>query len=755
MIPFLTNYWALKINYSVVLLCAVLTSPLCAANGLVTNIQNSADTFPDWVATPGAKTLCQGYYQPALAGRISKEYFSQLPVSLYADETELHLDGTSHLKGNVVLEQGNRYLHADTVSLTRDANTQDWQQIRAFGNIHYFSPGLNIWAHSAKYCHPERYFELEGTFYRWYEKHARGQAQHLSINHQGIIKLRETTYTTCAPHQTTWELKAKDIELDTHKGYATAKHIWLTMKEIPVFYFPYFTYPIDHQRHSGFLFPSYGSSSNFGSEILVPYYWNMAPNYDMTLAARWLSERGTEAQSKFRYLFAHSAGIFQIHFLPDDRKYQEFREENLQNSPGNLSPLDPRIVALHAGDNRTAVNYRHSTQFGKQWQANIIFDYVSDDNYFVDLGNDIQTNSTIHLPQQANLSYYGDHWSHYFNIEEYQVLQPLSKPINDEIYKRQPQWVFEAYYPNLFLNMTMGVNGETVNFTHAPDFFTHASSTTGQRYHLRPQLALPMHNTWYYLKPRIQLDWLVYSLRLGENETSTNPPAHVSRTIPLYDLDSGLIFEREFMCRKNLMIQTLEPRLYYLYVPYRDQSSYPNFDSGIMNFSYSQLFRDNRFSGRDRVGDTNQMSASLTSRLLHKTSGQEWLRASIGQIFYFAPRRVSVCEEFGVQTACFIEDDPNATAHRSNLVTEINLHANPIWSGGVYWEWDGTRHQTDQAAANIQYHPAPEKIIIGNATTLLKPMSTPVPPAAFIKLKSLCYGPCICTGKYSPAGIMT
>ncbi|MFI4937818.1 MAG: LPS-assembly protein LptD [Candidatus Berkiellales bacterium] len=669
-----------------------------------------AEDFSDWISESAAVSLCGGHYEPLVTGPVQEDDFFRLPIELSANESAMTFEGKSILEGFVALKQGNRYLNADKVIVERSPSTHDFERLFAMGHIHFYAPGLNIYGESAEYDHLHRYLQIEGTSYRLYDRHARGKAKHIDINKDIKINLEGASYTTCSPHRTTWLLHAQKITLSPKKGRAVAKNIWLELYNVPIFYFPYFNYPIDNKRHSGILFPSYGTSSNSGNEVTIPYYWNIAPNYDLSLAGRWLSERGTEGQSTFRYLFNHSEGTVQWYFLPNDRKYAAFAKNTLSSPPLPLN--DPRMQGLNGSDNRYAFNYRHTTRWGNRWQMNILFDRVSDDNYFVDLGNDINTASTIHLPQQANLSYFGDNWSHFFNIEEYQVLEPLSKPINEEIYKRQPQWVFQTLYPNQILNLTFGLNGETVNFNRLPNLLTDEPVTVGQRLHLRPSMSLPIQESWYYITPRLQEDWLYYSLHLGKDATSQSMPSHPNRIIPLYDIDSGLFFERDLHYKHHEFIQTIEPRVYYLYVPFRDQHQYPDFDSGIMNFSYAQLFRDNRFSGRDRIADANQITLSMTSRLLPHHGGQEWLRASIGQIFYFQRRHVSLCEQLDeANTNCFEFEDPTANSHHSTLITQAELHASPIWTGGFFLEWDSFHQQTKQASFNLQYHPSFKKII--------------------------------------------
>lgn len=666
------------------------------------------DDLADWVSVPLSQNICGGYYASFESKLTESEQNEQLPIEASANQTQLTFIGQSALIGEVKLRQGERALQADQVIIQRAPH--HIESLSAQGHIHYMAPGIKLWGEQAYYLPAQGHFHFDNASYRWYPRHARGSAKQIDIDKFTNLHLKNANYTTCAPQQNTWSLQAQQITLLRKQGRAVAKHMYLNVHDTPIFYFPYFNYPIDNQRHSGFLFPSYGSTSNSGYELIIPFYWNIAPNYDMTLAARWLSERGMENQGKFRYLFTHSDGSMQWHFLPFDRRYQAFKEQNLLNPPGGLSHLDPRIVALQTDNHRHAINYRHHGKW-QRWQFNILFDYVSDDNYFIDLGNDIKTASTIQLPQRASLSYYGDHWSHFFNIEEYQVLQPLSKPINPEIYKRQPQWLFQATYPQQWLNTTLGLQGEIVNFNHHPDLITQQSLTTGQRLHLRPSISLPWQKPWFFFIPQLQLDWLHYTLDLDQEALTQALPRTPSRTIPLYNLDSGLIFERSFHYQQLTFTQTLEPRIYYLYVPFHAQHFYPNFDSGIINFSYNQLFRDNRFSGGDRISDANQISLSLTSRLIPAQGGQEVLRASIGQIFYFSNRRVSLCEELGEENICHLFEDANATSHRSDLIAQAGLNLNPRWSGNAFWEWNTLHQKTEQAAFNLQYHPAPQKAI--------------------------------------------
>lgn len=701
-----------KLSYKLIFASHLLLPTLSMANA---PLWQQAAEWTDWVSEPACESLCSGHYEPLLLpGNIPPEAMFDLPIALSANETQFALEGISRLSGDVTLQQGDKNVRADELTAWRSPTTGNWEEFVAQGHIHFWSPGLNVFAERATYYYPEREFLLEQATYHWYDRHARGYAKSIRIDANSNVYLTNADYTTCAPGQNTWRLNAKHIKLNPQSGRATVKHVWFNVADIPVFYFPYFNYPADNKRHSGLLFPAYGSTSNSGYEFSIPYYWNMAPNYDTTITGRWLSERGLEAQTKFRYLFPNNEGIFLWNILPDDRKYAAFKQEILDAVPYGMDVRDPQISALQTSSTRQYFNYQHNAYIGDHWVFNILFAYVTDDNYFVDLSNDIDTASIIYLPQQANASYYGNHWTHYFNVEEYQVLEPYTKPINEDIYKRQPQWVFQALYPDSLGHLTFGLIGEIVNFEHRPALITYTPVTTGERYHFRPSVSLPLQDSWYRFIPRAQVDWLHYSLSLGDDVSPQGIPTNPSRAIPMVDVDATLIFDRPLMFSTYRFQQTLEPRAYYLYVPYKAQYQYPDFDSGVILFSYSQLFRDNRFSGRDRVGDANQISLSLTSRILPEGDGNEYLNASIGQIIYFQSRRVSLCEQSGFQSNCWLYQDtsaPIATAKHSNLITQMQAYPNPYLSSGAFWEWDSEHGQTDQAGLTIQYHPTNQKII--------------------------------------------
>lgn len=635
----------------------------------------SSNTPDDWLSLPLSQSLCGGHYATCDTLR-SPSSLGQQPMIFSADKIVSHV-GYTALQGEVHVEQQDNHFFADHMVLKGDL--QKWQSLTASGEIDYLAPGLRLFGTHAQYDFLSRQFQACDVSYRWYARCARGEASNVWVEKDKTLLLKEATYTTCAPYQETWCVAAKQLILSPHTGRALASHLYFSVAGIPIFYLPYCNYPIDNKRHTGFLQPHIANTNQSGIEILIPFYWNIAPPYDMTLSLRALSQRGLEAQTHFRYLSPLGYGEWQWHFLPHDKKYRAFQEA--QSKPLSLPPEDPRVVALGGGDNRYAFHYQHDFE-NAHWQWRVLFDRVSDDNYFVDLGESLATLSTLRLPQQATLSYWGTQWSHVFNIEEYQLLQPLSRPLTPTLYKRQPQWTFQYEQPSTDHGWAFGLSGEIVRFSH-PD----SEKPRGVRKHLRPSFQWPLSSKGFFLLPRVQWDWTMYTL--------TTPQNTLSRSLPLFDCAMGLHLERPL----RGYTQTLEPELYYLFVPFRNQDNYPLFDTSCFHPTYAQLFRDNRFTSYDRIGDANQLTLALTSRLL-SPEGQERSVFHIGKAFSFILPRVTL-------------DLPCPRSRRTPLITEWTFSPSSQWSFGTFLAWNTFKKHVEETALQCHYAPDPHRHVYG------------------------------------------
>jgi LPS-assembly protein len=464
---------------------------------------------------------------------------------------------------------------------------------------------------------------------------------------------RDLLYTSCPPGSNAWSLRASQLKLDQEAGVGIARDARLRVRGVPVFYTPYLQFPIDDRRRSGFLIPSVGSSEDNGFELQTPYYWNIAPNLDATFTPRLMTERGIQLGSEFRWLTRPDAGEIRAEILPEDRAYD--------------------------GDNRTrwAFTGLESGQWLGRLRTSLDFSAVSDDQYLEDLGNNIDITSTRRLRQRGDITYFGQGWSLLTRLEGFQTIDQV--PATARPYGRLPQVLFRINPSQLLPEAPGRLTGRpTVGLEAEYNYFDHNHKVHGQRFTLTPVLSWPLQRSYGHLIPGARLYASSYTL----SDTVLDEPDDPSHLIPSLDLDGKLIFERETAWLGDAAVQTLEPRLYYLYTPYEDQSDTPVFDSSELDFSFANLFRNNRFTGRDRIGDANQMTAGISSRMLRAATGEELFRISIGQIYYFDERRVQI---FG----------PPQTDDTSPYTGELSAQLFENWLGRASFQWDPDADQDD------------------------------------------------------------
>lgn len=480
-------------------------------------------------------------------------------------------------------------------------------------------------------------------------------------------------------------LSAGKLQLDQEKGLGTAQHAVLKIAHVPVFYFPWFRFPINDQRMSGVLAPTFSHSDNQGDSFSLPIYWNQAQHYDMTITPYWYSKRGVQVNTENRYLLDRHHGQLDLSWLDDD----EYGEE------------------------RWYSRWQHQSDIGLGINTTILAQRVSDSDFLQDFDQLDTVNEVDYL--KSALSFTGElkDWNAQLLFEEYQVIDE-NKSISARPYERLPRFTLQrplSAYASSSLHMSW--ENEWVRFDKD-------DSITGDRLHIAPQIHFPIEQDAFFIKPSLQLDYRRYEL--DNNSDDVN---NISQSIPLFSVDSGLIFERLAGTSDN-WIQTLEPRLYLLYVPFEEQSDIPDFDTALLADSYDNLFRNNRFSGKDRIGDSKQLSLGLTTRLLHNNSGAELFRASIGQAFYAQDRRVSL-------------NNTVDERKKSNLIGVLNYKPLPEWDiqlNSVYDQQDADSRQTDiifrrhyqQQVFNLEYHlrrnAAGEDTLEQSTLSFVYPLST-------------------------------
>jgi LPS-assembly protein len=431
----------------------------------------------------------------------------------------------------------------------------------------------------------------------------------------------------------------------------------LQFKGVPILYAPYLSFPIGDARKSGILTPEIGSSGRSGNEIRLPWYWNIAPNYDATITPRLLTSRGVQIGGDFRYLSERNEGIIAADYLPDDDITNETRYQ---------------------------YSLRHSTRFGNGWRNQINMIEVSDSQYYEDLGGSLSASSITHLDRNVRFDYYTPNYSVFAQLQDYQTIDDAILP-DQEPYRRVPQLLAHGRW-NIPLGLRFGIDSEIVNFDRDV-------GVTGWRVNARPKLDLPIAGSGWFITPAYEFDHTRYDLKDTQPGVSAKP----SRSVPISSIDMGLIFERSATSTNR--IHTIEPRLLYVAIPFRDQDGLPVFDTITPDINLVQLYRKNRYLGIDRIGDTEQLSFGITSRILNVSTGRELMSATIGQARYYGDRMVTLPGD----TTTASETSDYIAQLRFLLFKNVNFDFGHQWATGI--------GDTTQSEARLQYRPDAKKIL--------------------------------------------
>ncbi len=566
------------------------------------------------------------------------------PAEFTADQAKRDENGIATLEGTVQMTRGSQKVDAE--KLEYDENNKN---VSASGNVRAEDQQLIINSQAAKLNLATDYAKSEDATYFYKPLHASGKAKKIERSSADSVRFEDTSYSTCEEDDRTWELSADEINLDKATGDGIGKDVLVKFKDVPIFYTPWIRFPIDDRRKSGFLAPTIGNSNDSGFELEAPWYWNIAPNKDAIFAPRLLTERGLQLKSNFRYLNEKSSGQLGLEYLDDS----DFR------------------------DDRYLANFEHISQFTPNLQLDLLYNKVSDENYFEDLGDGLGITSTQYLERHSDLRFTTDHWNFLARAQSFQVVDE-SVANEDKPFKRVPQIKLDSTYYNLPGGFDFNSESEWVQFEHD-------DRIDGDRLHLGIELERPFESNAFFIRPGARLTHTEYDLnrRDGLDEKP-------SRSLPSAHLDAGLIFEKSFKNSTN--IQTLEPRLYYLHTPFRNQDDIPLFDTAEYEFGFEQLFRDNRFSGSDRIEDADRLSVGLTTRILDLEDGSEKFRASLGRIFYFRDRKVTLPDEFP-------EDESS-----SEVAAELKIGLHDRWEAIASTLYDTHDDHTERNSIRFQYN---------------------------------------------------
>jgi LPS-assembly protein len=485
------------------------------------------------------------------------------------------------------------------------------------------------------------------------ENNSRGDASMLTFLGADKYDVKDARYTTCVADNNDWYLTSADVELDKSRLVGIAHDATVYFKSVPILYSPYLSFPLSNERKSGFLTPVYGSSNQRGFEIALPYYLNLAPNYDATLLARPMTRRGFQIGGQGRYLFSDASGEADAEFLPHDRI---------------------------TDSNRYALAWKHNQNFGGGFGGFVNVQKVSDDTYFADLSDRLALTSQTNLPRDYGLTYNKGPVSLLARMQSFQTLQDPNNPITPP-YFREPQ-VAMAIKPVEWQGLDFAAAGEFVRFRQA------ALVPNGNRSVLYPTVSWSQQGSAWFVTAQTGLHMTNYDL----DSTSTTPTSNFNRVLPITTVDGGLFFERDSEWFGRSFTQTLEPRAYYVQIPYRNQSTYPIFDTAVDDFNFSHLFSANRYLGSDRIGDANQMTLGLSSRFLDPVTGAEKMRFFIGQQYYFESQRVTL-------------NEPPRTSNTSDLLVSGEARLSDVWTAAGLLVYQPSPRQTEELDGAVRYQP--------------------------------------------------
>ena len=604
----------------------------------------------------------------------SSEIFQE-SVEIEGDSLETLLDRKMKAKGNAILKKGNKTIKAEVIEydqiseklITQGNTSIDLEKISLSGTkLNYRLSDqtgkmedvtFNIKSDKKEETIVQKGIQVTKRYYDF-----RGDAKAIFFEGENKTKLESSRLTTCEVDSNDWYIKSKNMEIDTKKDQVKASHASLDFKGVPIFYMPSTSFSLNKNRQSGFLSSTFGTTSKSGFEFRVPYYFNISPNMDATLTARYLGKRGPLADGEFRYLTENYSGINQLQYMNHDQ------------SSGQ--------------DNRYFLKLNHQHQFGRGWSGSYDLQKVSDNTYFSDLATMIQVTSVVNLPQRVNLNYSGDIWKLNLLTEKYQTLTNAS----NSPYQRLPQVNLSGKkdYDNFILDL----KSQWTLFERDDKFastFTDAQKITGSRFTMTPAITIPLTSEYGYIKPKVSANIRSYNLN---NSTDNNKDI----VTPIFSLDSGVYLDRNINFLNQNYTNTLEPRLFYVYIPYKDQSVLPNFDSGLADLNMQTLFYENQYNGQDRINDANQLTASLTSKFLDK-NGKERLSAIIAQRYYFEDRRI------------FGNDLTEAKKANSDIFMGASAKLPNSLNLDAMFQFDPTSNSLLRSTLGSRYNPEPGKML--------------------------------------------
>ena len=598
---------------------------------------------------------------------------------------------TISISGEVTVEEGARAIFNDGETLIDNAaGTFELE-----GDVEFREPGMLLRGSSAFIDNENDLSRVRAARYVLHETGIHGSAGTIVYDSEsGRITMDNGEFSRCEPIDPFWTIAADAMTLDPAQGRGTARNLRLRLGDTTIFRYPFdLSFPLGDQRVSGLLPPSMGSTRSGGFDFELPYYLNLAPHYDATVMPRLISDRGLMLGAEFRYLAERSMNTVNLSWLGDDRLF----DPALAAVPGSGSP---------PSENRWFAGFQHNGLLGENWRTMVDFTAVSDRDWFIDLaGGGLNVTTRNHLNRQARLSYASEVLRADLDVQRIQIIDPLIDALNiAKPYDRLPHFRLRGGF-DLGANLRFGVEGQAARFDRKLDErlisqrnIDNGALATGSRVNFSPRLDWALETPGSFLRAAASYEHLRYEL----DRQALGSPADPSLDMAGYSIDGGLIFERQR--EGDGGAQTLEPRLFYLYRQYRDQSMLPLFDSAEMNFGFPQLFRERRFSGGDRFADADRLGIAVTSRLLDN-AGRERARFSFGQVRYFRDRLVSLADPLRQWQPLY-----SPVSDTSALVGEAEYRFRRNWRVGADVQWNEHHRAVDEGSLQLRYQRDSERL---------------------------------------------
>ncbi|MGL5007508.1 MAG: LPS assembly protein LptD [Plesiomonas sp.] len=590
-----------------------------------------------------------------------------LPVTILSDDANVDYPNRAFYQGNVNIDQGNRQLTSHEAEVTQQL--KDGKPIKremtARGNVHYFDPTISLKGPRAWSDLDSKDTDVDQASYQFVDKQGRGTAKVLKLRENRYNIMKSAEFTTCLPEDDSWSIAASTMIQDRQEEVAKLWNARFQVAGIPIFYTPYLQIPLSNKRRSGFLVPSFKTSNKSGAQLDIPFYWNIAPNYDATITPRYLSKRGTELMTEFRYLGAPGAGTIAVDYLPHD--------------------------ALRHDEARYLTYWGHSGVIDQVWRFNMNYTRVSDPHYFSDLQSPYGSTTNGYVTQSGSIGYADPNWMVNLSATQFQVFNTQIA----SVYRTSPQLDVNYYNTSLLNNrLNTHVFGQVVRFEN-----NDSAMPTATRVHLEPSVSYPITGRW----GSIETSGKLYATHYQQNiptQYQNQMDSSVSRFIPQGKVDAKMVLERNAVLL-NGYTQTLEPQVQYLYRPYQDQSGIgaPNtlgYDSTALQLDYLGMFRDRRYSGLDRISSANQVTTGLTTRIFDQDLNERF-NFAIGQIFYLSAPRIT--------------DKTQHAARTSAWATESNVLFNDNWSAKVGVQYNPQGKQVAVANTALEYRKDSERLV--------------------------------------------